>query len=308
MRVLFVASLNRGSFAPFIVEQALALESAGCEVGFFGVEGRGVGGYLSNLSRLKSKIDRFEPDVVHAHYGLCGLLSGLQRKAPVVTTYHGSDINDKSVLGFSRIAMRLSAYNIFVSERTRQIASPSGRWSIVPCGINLEDYPEVPKDEARRLLGLDMDARYVLFSSGFDNEVKNYPLAAAAAACLPGMTLLELKGYCRSQVNLIMRASDAMLMTSHTEGSPQVVKEALACGLPVVSVDVGDVAATIGGLEGCRIVGREPALIAEALKAVCEDGRRIDGRGRLVEYGLSNDMVASKLMDIYGKVKDAWIH
>ena len=110
MRVLIVASYNKSRFAPFIVEQTEALMKQQCEIAWFGLQGKGLMGYLKNLSALKEKIREFHPDVVHAHYGLSGLLANLQRRVPVVTTYHGSDINDKKVLLFSKIAMRLSAW------------------------------------------------------------------------------------------------------------------------------------------------------------------------------------------------------
>ena len=99
---MIVASKNSGRFVPFIVEQARALEYLGCEVEFFGLGGKGIKGYLKNLPAFKEKIKEFCPDVVHAHYGLSGLFANLQRKVPVVTTYHGSDINDRKVLPLSK--------------------------------------------------------------------------------------------------------------------------------------------------------------------------------------------------------------
>ena len=108
MRVLVVASFNKGHFAPFIVEQAEALKEQGCEIEFFGLQGKGFRGYLHNVPQLKQKIREFRPDIIHAHYGLSGLFANLQREIPVVTTYHGSDINDKSALPFSKMAIWLS--------------------------------------------------------------------------------------------------------------------------------------------------------------------------------------------------------
>lgn len=121
MKILFVASYNKGRYAPFITEQAVALRQAGCEVDFFGVIGKGITGYLKALSKLKEKICYFQPDVVHAHFGLSGLLANLQRSVPVITTYHGSDINLPKNRPFSKMAMYLSAWNIFVSKRNMAI-------------------------------------------------------------------------------------------------------------------------------------------------------------------------------------------
>ena len=236
MRILVVASFNKGRFAPFIVEQVGALEKQGCTTGFFGLQGKGLRGYLRNLPLLKQKIKEFCPDVIHAHYGLSGLFANLQRRIPVVTTYHGSDINDKKVLPFSRIAMFLSAWNVFVSRKTLEIAGPKEKYKLLPCGIDLSDLQLTEKAEARRKMNLQADGKYILFAGAFDVEVKNAPLAKDAVALLQDIQteLLELKGYTREEVTLLMCAADAFLLTSFMEGSPQVIKEAMACGCPIV--------------------------------------------------------------------------
>lgn len=299
MKVLFVASYNKGYYAPFIVEQADAVRQAGAEVAFFGVTGKGLKGYLSSLPELKRAIAEFRPDVIHAHYGLCGLLANMQRRIPVVTTYHGSDINEKAVLPFSRIAMLLSAHNIFVSRKNIDRAGAKRKFSLIPCGI---DVPKlVSREQARADLGLDSGNKYVLFAGAFDNKVKNYPLAKAAMDIVPDAMLVELKGYDRAGVTRLMCAADAILMTSFTEGSPQVIKESMACGLPVVSVEVGDVAELTAGVPGCYVCRRNPSNLAECLKAAVRFGRT-EGRQRILERGLTNDKVAQKLIDIYKSI------
>ena len=155
MRVLIVASYNKNRFAPFIVEQAEALNRHGCEIDYLGLQGKGIKGYLKNLPVLRRSIRAFHPDVIHAHYGLSGLLANLQRRVPVVTTYHGSDINDKKALRFSKIAMRLSAWNIFVSRKTLDIAKPKKHYSLIPCGIDLCETQLTEKSEARRKMKID---------------------------------------------------------------------------------------------------------------------------------------------------------
>ena len=127
MKILIVGKNKPGHFAPFVEEQARALLQQGCEVVFFGVQGKGIWGYLRCLPALKRAIRQHQPDLIHAHYGLSGLLANLQRIVPVVTTYHGSDINKPNILRFSKIAMRLSVRNIFVSKRNIAIAQPKDK-------------------------------------------------------------------------------------------------------------------------------------------------------------------------------------
>lgn len=297
-----MASYNKQRFAPFILEQAEALKRSGCDVSYFGVEGKGVIGYLKSYPALHRRIKELAPDIIHAHYGLCGLLANLQRKVPVVTTYHGSDINQKKVRPFSRLSMALSSHNIFVAQKTMDIVKPKSKYSLIPCGVDLTDLQLTDKVIARKEMGLDPDKKYVLFSSAFDNAVKNYPLAREAMDKLDGVELLELKGYDRKQVTLLMCAVDALLMTSFSEGSPQVVKEAMACGCPIVSVDVGDVYNNIKDLEGCYVVSRSPEDIAYHIERCLNFDSRTKGRERIMSLGLSNDEIAGKLMRIYKSI------
>ena len=130
--------------------------------------------------------------------------------------------------------------------------------------------------------------------------MKNAPLAQQAVALLSNVELLELKGYSRQQVALLMQAVDCFLMTSHTEGSPQVIKEAMACGCPIVSVDVGDVKERISGVKGCSVVESycPEAIAAEIQKNIQFDGLT-EGRNHIIEAGLTNETVADKLLRIY---------
>lgn len=305
MKVLIVASYNKNRFAPFIVEQAEALKKWQCEIVWFGLQGKGLMGYLRNLSALKKKIREVPPDIIHAHYGLSGLLANLQRRVPVVTTYHGSDINDKKALRFSKMAMRLSSWNIFVSRKTLEIAKPKKKYALLPCGIDIIDLQLTERSEARQKLNLSEAKKYILFAGAFDNVVKNAPLAKEAVSLMQDdkVELLELKGYSREEVTLLMCAVDAFLMTSFTEGSPQVIKEAMACGCPIVSVDVGDVKERTEGVEGCYVAeSREPQELSELLKKALSFEGKTKGREKILVEGLDNRKVAAELRSVYERI------
>lgn len=340
MKILIVGNNKPGHFAPFVEEQVRALQQQGCEVVFFGVQGKGLMGYLRCLPAIKRAIQQHKPDLIHAHYGLSGLLANLQRRVPVVTTYHGSDINVPAVRRFSKIAMRLSAHNIFVSQRNVALALgeaqaqckvESGKCkgeenseaettastpytlhhtpkhTLLPCGVNLTDDQLASRSEARQALGIADDAKVVLFAGAFANTVKDAPLAQEAVSfasnlspLASNLTLQELRGFSRAEVNCWMCAANCLLLTSKTEGSPQVIKEAMACGCPIVSVDVGDVAERVSGVEGCYVVRtRKPKDIAEALQQAITFEGKTNGRERILEMGLSNEQVAKRLIAIY---------
>lgn len=305
MKVLLVCRYKEDmpeNVAPFVLEQRNALQRCGMECDWFLVRAKGIRGYLKQLRPLKKKISVFRPEVIHAHYGLCGLLANLQGKVPVVTTYHGSDINDPKAFRFSKMAIRLSAWNIFVSRKNMAMARVHDRCSLIPCGIDLDDSQLVGKKEARRMIRLDDAKRYVLFAGAFDNPVKNAPLAKEVVAMLHDerVELIELKGYTREEVTLLMCAADALLMTSVSEGSPQVIKEALACGCPIVSVDVGDVKERIEGVSGCFVANTQKAEeLSEWLrKAVSFEGKT-KGRDRIVADGMDNQQISKQLIKIY---------
>ena len=325
MKILIVGNNKPGHFAPFVEEQVRVLQQQGCEVVFYGVKGKGLLGYLRVLPALCRTIRVEQPDIVHAHYGLSGLLANLQRRVPVVTTYHGSDINKPNILRFSKIAMRLSAWNIFVSKRNVEIASLPDylkkRSTLLPCGVNMTEDQLTSRAEARKALGIIDAAKIVLFAGAFNNMVKDPVLAQEAIdQCAKftnglrvlndlkdlndsALTLIELRGYTRAQVNQLMCAANCLLMTSKTEGSPQVIKEAMVCGCPIVSVDVGDVAERVSGVEGCYVVpSREPKDIANALQLAMAFEGKTNGRQRIIEMGLDNEQVAKRLVEIYNQV------
>jgi len=302
LRVLIVCSKNSGKVAPFISDQVEALSANGIQCAYFTIEGKGIKGYLSNRALLLQKIRAFQPNIIHAHYGLSGLLANLQRRVPVVTTYHGSDINNNKVFVFSRIAMLLSAFNIFVSSKNQRKANLKRNNALIPCGVDLALFKPMDKALARQQMSFEPHEQLILFAGHFGNAVKNPELAQATVALLPTVRLLELKGYSRSEVAVLMNAVDACLMTSHTEGSPQFVKEALACNCPVVSVAVGDVPEVIGNIEGCYLVDRTAQALSEALQLAISHTTGINARETLLEKGFAQTQVVQQLSKVYQRI------
>lgn len=302
MKLLIVCSINSGRVAPFVEEQADALAASGVEVEYYKVQGKGLWGYLRNHRQLIKKIRGFHPHLIHAHYGLSGLLANLQRDVPVVTTYHGSDINNYRVYPFSKVAVILSAHNIFVSEKNWKKAGSPKNSSIIPCGVDLNLFQNIDKIIAREKLGMDQQQKSILFAGTFSNPIKNAALAIKSSEMLDNVHLLELKGYTREEVALLMNAVDAVLMTSYSEGSPQFIKEAMACGCPVVSVDVGDVYQLMNEIEGCYGCSYNKEDVAAKLTKVFERGQRTEGRKRIVELQLDTENVANRIREVYKMV------
>ena len=303
MKVLFIHSGNKSvGNSSFTKEQADSLIQLGIEVDFLLIHGKGLKGYLRNLPKLKRKIRKGKFDLVHAHYGLSGVLAVLQRICPTVVTFQGSDIYTRKYRILSRIAIRLSALNIFVSKRLAQTAGVRKKNEIIPYGVNMKDvFFPMDKEECRRKMNLGKNDRIALFSSSFKRKVKNYSLARESVQLVENLKLVELqKEYTRKEIAILLNACDFLLMTSFREGCPVIVLEAMACNCPVISTDVGNVRELISTTEGCFVTSFDPQDIEEKIRAILEKGQRTAGRKNIVSF--DNDSIASKVLKSYEMV------
>lgn len=301
MKVLVVCSINAGRISTFISEQVESLQASGLNVEYLLIKGYGIIGYLNNLPALKRKINNYKPDLIHAHYGLSGLLSNLQRRVPVITTFHGSDINNLKVRLLSLIAYHLSIHSIFVSTKLARLIGAHYKTSILSCGVDFSAFFPVEKSSAREKMGLKQNDTIILFSGSFTNKVKNYPLARKALALVDqNIKLIELKGYSREQVNLLLNSCNVALLTSFSEGSPNFIKEAMACNCPVVSTDVGDVKEITSNIDGTYICDFSPDDVAKKLSKALDFQNRTKGREQIKHLEIK--LVAERLTSIYDMV------
>lgn len=244
-----------------------------------------------NLSGLVRK--------VVAHYGvLCSKRAALRAAGVVVVARHllphlPSSISE-SIPGISGFMPQSSAPRSFRIPLVR----------VIPCGIDLGRFQPLDPQRCRRKLNWADDVFHVLFVSANNDPVKRPELAAAAIARLKTLgvktDLHLLQGVPNSQVPEWFSASHALLLTSLHEGSPTVVKEALASRLPVVSVDIGDVTELIEGVVGCYLAEPDPMDLAQKLNLVRASSRRLEMGGRL--DGLSHISTARKLEQFYGEI------
>ncbi|MBX7203036.1 MAG: glycosyltransferase [Bacteroidia bacterium] len=306
MRLLIVCSANAGQISPFVADQAEHLQRQGLVLEIFAIKGKGIRGYLSNLPALKKKIRAFKPDLVHAHSGMSALLASLQRIRPVVVTFHGTDINNARLRRFSRLAMLLSARQMVVSKHMATLLGKP-EMTVIPCGVDTHLFSPVKREDAANDLKLDKDKIHLLFASSFSNTLKNYPLAKAAIEQCNDVRiqLHPLEKIDRQTVARMINACHACLMTSISEGSPQFIKEALACGTPIITTDVGDVSETIGQTSGCFVCPPEPAQLAIAIKqaiSFSEESGKTNGPSQIQQAGLDAENISRRLISFYNKV------
>jgi len=315
IRVLIVCSgnskpgeaFNFSLHHSFIFEQTESLRKIEIDFNFFFLKGKGITGYLKNYQNYIKLLNSFKPDIVHAHYGLSGLFANLQRKIPVITTFHGSDVFlFKANRMMSIISHVLSKKSIVVNSKMAKILRLRNKTHIIPCGVDIKlSYP-YKEEHSLCPPQLERVKTNILFSSRFDYYEKNFPLAKEVIALLgPDYNLIELKGYSRVEVNQLMNYCDVALMTSISEGSPLFIKEAMACNCPIVSTDVGDVREIIGNTNGCYITSFDPTEIAEKVKLAVQFHKiykYTKGRDRIIELGLDSETIARKILEVYKSV------
>ena len=270
---------------------------------------RGRKDYLFAVPRLR-RLLRSGYDLVHAHYGLTGVTTALAGARPLVLTLHGGEIEVPWQTPVTRFAIRRSAAVIPVS---RWVADgfPDVRSDIISCGVDIGLFAPRDRAEARRRLGLPAEAKVILFPAAPREPIKNHALFRAAferiRAELPEAVELTL-GVEPDQVVWHMAAADVAVLTSKEESGPLVVKEALAVGLPVVAVDVGDVRETLEGVPGCAVVRHDAAELADATLRVLRDGRTDAPdaaalrRARIAELELDEDSVAHRILAVYDRI------
>jgi teichuronic acid biosynthesis glycosyltransferase TuaC len=302
MRVLVFTNMWPSADDPygtFVAQQAEDLANIGATVSVLPFDARSDRKqYLLAARRLRARIREDRPDVVHAHYGLTGFAAVVASRVPVITTFHGSDAH----IPWQRRVSRLAAARSTAVCVSAGVAAQLGRQDahVIPMGVDTELFRPRSKSEARSALGLGNDERYVLFPAARGNRVKRYGLFSDTVARLDA-TPLEFSGFDRDAAALLLNAVDVVLMTSLHEGSPLTVREALACGTPVVSVPVGDVFDTIADLPACAVAAPDPDLLAAALRVSFETDAPADRlRARALET--SRTAVAARLLALYEDV------
>ena len=329
MRILTITNMYPTTESPgrgvFVQEQIKGLCVVGLDVRVLFVNRRKEGptAYYRMPGKIARAVTEFDPDVIHVMYGgvMANQVAHHRYGRPLMVTFHGSDLLGENFSGWMRKV--ISHYGVYCSRRAASAADgvvivarhllralngavAMDKVHVIPCGIDLERFQPMDPLLCKQKLGWKADSFNVLFASSNGDPVKRPELAKAAVAQLNRSDrppeLHYLTGISNAEVPVWLNASDALLLTSVHEGSPTVVKEALACGLPVVSVDVGDVAERIEGIEGCHLARPEPADLAAKLCLVRQRGQRLDPAlaGRLNELSLLS--VAQKLERCYEAV------
>lgn len=303
MKILFIRSGNRG-IDPISQNQGLSLIDQGNEVVFYDIIGKGLKGYFSNIKKLRKFILFEKPDIIHAHYSLSGIVAGLTLTAkPIVVSLMGSDVNasSKSQIFLIQLFIIFFWSEVIVKSKEMFDNLDYPKAHIVPNGVNLTNYKPMNKLLSQSKLGWDSNKKHILFSSNPERPEKNYPLAKAAIDLLDNemIKIHFLINLSQEEMPFYYNAADCLLLTSFYEGSPNVIKEAMACNCPIVSTDVGDVKEIISNVEGCYLADFNENDVASKLNDALNYNQRTKGSEAIKH--LDSRIIAGKLVDIYNK-------
>ena len=321
MKILHIVSSLPTKEKPFIkspvVSQIESLRRNGVSIDILNLDAtENILKYITGIFKIRKIIMQEKYDLIHAHYSYCGLCSVFQKRVPLLVSFMGNDLfgvinrNGRQTPGgifnliTSRILIRLTHTIIVKSRRMSDIINRKNVF-IVPNGVDFSKFKPLQKEPIQK----DPESpqmKKILFIGNPKSQTKNYPLAMKAVEIvkteMPQIELLVICGIDQEQVAKYMGSSDLLLHTSLQEGSPNVVKEALACNLRVVSTDVGDVSELINGIKGCYITSYDPEDIARKIKSALNSKGTINSRDKIQH--LEINIIAKRIILIYESIID----
>lgn len=320
MKVLVVTSNYPSEAMPtsgiFIKRQVEGLREVGVDVDVFAYRGRkSPFNYARVWWQVRRQLNQHKYDLIHAQFGNSGILA-LPKRLPFVITYQGTDVmgifKDGRYTWMGKIGQLVSRLSAYFADEAMVVSAhmkahlPSHRdYIVLPSGVDRTLFKPIPLAEARAQLGLRMDKRLVFFPAHPAKHIKRFELAQATVQLvqetMPDVELIPAGGIDTDAMPLYLNACDALILTSKHEGSPNVVKEAICCHLPVVSVDVGDVRERIRDIKGCFVSDEDtPEALAQGLMRVLEHPQRLHAEA--FAEALSREHEIAQLISIYERV------
>lgn len=328
MRVLVVASVYLSGHGNWLAEQVRSLRTADIDVEVIFFDPRKTRmNYGLHLPHIIRAIGAGQHDIIHAHHTYTMIQVDIAKRltgsaTPVVLTNHEPEILDtngrtrtwhptsqlRHSLPLKRFVARRADFVIFVARQLATVLAIDKPQEIIPCGVDLGKFRPLDRRECRGHLGLPANRPIIFFPAPPTKRHKRFELAQRVFELvrreLPGALLVTGGGIHADAMPLYYNAANVVLQTSFCEASPTVVKEALACEVPMVSTDAGDTREVIEGVPHCWVCPEDPLALANRILEV--NGHWAEGaREHLRRRGLCLEQVAERVIKVYERVLSA---
>ena len=321
MKILYIVNTypdkKNPAAQPFVKAQIESVQREGVNVFTLNIKGnQSKWNYLNALFRLR-KIERERCfDIIHGHYVYSGFIAAMQCRAVKVISFMGSDLygtfdhsGNITAQGYldivlSKLVQLMTDGIIVKSPEMKEILIKKNKAIVLPNGVDFNKFKKIPKNDAKNRLKINVDKKYVLFAGDFLSPRKGYAILIDAVNLLKQShseyELLLVHNMPHENVPLYMSAAEVLALPSLKEGSPNVVKEAIACDLPVVATDVGDIREIIGAIPGCYLVERTAVAFADAIYHAASSKQTFRGRSHIEHLRMEN--IAQRLITFYERL------
>lgn len=326
MNILIVTNMYPTEKSPFygifVKEQVDSLIKEGISVDVFFINGRENRlNYFKSVVGLCRKLRSTTYDIIHAHHTYCVYPIKIAKlitriNTPVILTFHEGEVYKKNGikekdddlikrLVFSKTikkaALKMVDLVITVQGELIKALNFSGKYVVIPCGVDLELFQPINKQKCRKRLGLPLEKKIIFFPADPEDRNKGFSILKEALQNLgrPDIEVIPAGNIDHSDIPIYMNAADIVAQLSEFEASPTVLKEAMAVNTPVVFTDAGDAKSTAGSAKGCFLCKRVPQDVALKLEQAFKCNDNSDGRKQIIEAGLGLSDVAKKIAEIY---------
>lgn len=312
MNILFVSGANSNTFGmpPLVLAQGESLKKYTCHnIYYFPLYGKGILGYLKNLPKLWKYLRTHPIDIIHAHYSFSGVIASLSfSRKPVVVSLLGSDVMGNNY--FNKIIIKyhkLLYWNaIIVKSYDMQDKLGDKHSKVIPNGVDLNIFQPIDSLECRNNLRWDENKIHILFAANPERPEKNFRLAKDAVSLLSeyqnSIEIHYLKEVEHRKIPIWLNAAHVIILTSLWEGSPNVIKEAMACSRPIVATEVGDVRWLFGDEPGHFVSAPNPEDFSNNLRKAIGFSKSIyftTGRNRIITLQIDSKHIAEKINEVY---------
>jgi len=319
MNILFVSSGNKKSvksISPIIHKQGESIRKTKNKLDYFTIKGKGIKGYILNIIPLYKVLKTKEYDIIHAHFGLSAIVCHLSqlfriKKTPFVISLMGSDLleGNKNILNklidkyVYRIIKNKSNHIIVKSQEMYDRINIPGKSSIIPNGVDFDLFKPLDKNEIQKELNWSKEFKHILFAADPLRPVKNYQLSESALKRIKdyNIEIHHLVNVNHDEIPKLMNAADVVILSSLYEGSPNVIKESMACNTPIVSTKVGDVSKLFDNVEGCFLSDFNEVTFSNQIKNALKFNSKNNSRVK-IEH-LREENIAKKILAIYSEIK-----